>query len=321
VSILAIASDITGRKKKEDQILLHSTALNSVANAVIITDRDGNIKWVNRAWSDLTGYQQEEVLGENPRILKSGVQDESYYEELWDTILSGKVWAGELINKKKDGTLYHELQTITPLMDADGEISHLIGIKQDITKQKKTEKELRELVREKDVLLSEVHHRVKNNMAMLSAIMYLELIQTENEDVSDNIQKNIHRIDTIASVHELVYASEKWSKVNLEKIALQLVESAGQDDESDCNVRITVNSGAAFINVNQALPASMIINEMFRGMYKAACREERKSILNIEVLESGGKVQISISKKGTNGQSGIPEMIGVPGMQLIDTLT
>ena len=321
VSILNIAYDITERKKKDGQILLHSTALNSVANAVIITDRDGNIEWVNRAWSELTGYQEEEVLGCNPRILKSGVQDESYYAELWDTILSGKVWTGELINKKKDGGLYHELQTITPLLGADGKITHLIGIKQDITQQKQIEKELRELIREKDILLSEVHHRVKNNMAMLSAIMYLELIQMENEDVIDNIQKNIHRINTIAFVHELVYASEKWSMVNLEKIALKLVESVEQDDEGDCNVRITVDSNPAFINVNQALPASMIINELFRGMYKAACCDEQNTTLNIGILESGGKIEISISKIGVNSQSEIPEMIGVLGMQLIGTLT
>lgn len=321
VSILAMASDITERKKKDAKILLHSTALNSVANAVIITDREGNIEWVNDAWSELTGYQEEEVLGGNPRILKSGLQDESYYEELWDTILSGKVWTGELINRKKDGSLYHELQTITPLVDTDGEVTHLIGIKQDITEQKETEQELRELVREKNILLSEVHHRVKNNMAILSAMMYLERVHTTNEEVIESLRKNIHRIETIAAIHELVYASEKWSKVNLKKIAVKLMESVGRGEVRDCNVRIKMNSKPAFINVNQALPASLIMNEIFRGMYKAACRDERKSILKIAISESHGKINILLCKIGENSQSELSNIIGSLEMQLIDTLT
>ncbi|MGQ9834270.1 MAG: sensor domain-containing diguanylate cyclase [Candidatus Villigracilaceae bacterium] len=142
---LSIARDISERKQAEETRRLQSAALNAAANAIIITDREGVIQWVNPAWSELTGYSAEEAVGQNPRILKSGVQDEAYYKKLWDTILAGEVWRGELVNKRKDGSLYSEEQTITPVRDALGEITHFVAIKQDITQRKQMEVRLKQM--------------------------------------------------------------------------------------------------------------------------------------------------------------------------------
>ncbi len=136
--------DVTEKKQAEQQIRLQATALNAADNAIVITDREGNIQWVNPSYTKLTGYSFEEVIGQNPRILKSGMQDQAYYQQLWDTILSGKVWEGELINKRKDGSLYTEDETITPMLDEQGNISHFIAIKEDITQRKEAEQALRE---------------------------------------------------------------------------------------------------------------------------------------------------------------------------------
>lgn len=142
---LSVARDISERKQAEETRRLQSAALNAAANAIIITDRDGVIQWVNPAWSELTGYSAEEAVGQNPRILKSGVQDEAYYKKLWDTILAGEVWRGELVNKRKDGSLYSEEQTITPVRDALGEITHFVAIKEDITQRKQMEVRLKQM--------------------------------------------------------------------------------------------------------------------------------------------------------------------------------
>lgn len=141
---ISIARDITERRQAEEARRLQSAALDAAANAIIITDREGTIQWVNPAWSALTGYSSQEAIGQNPRILKSGFQDESYYKNLWDTILAGKVWYGELVNKRKDGSLYSEEQTITPVHDTRGEITHFIAIKQDISERKQMEEKLRD---------------------------------------------------------------------------------------------------------------------------------------------------------------------------------
>lgn len=151
--------DLQEKLLAEQQLRLQSTALNSAANAIVITDRTGDIQWVNPAYTRLTGYSAEEVLGKNPRILKSGKQDQVYYQRLWDTILSGQVWEGELINKRKDSTLYTEKETITPLLDEKGEVTHFIAIKEDITQRK--EAELQQLYR-----LAEMETLVKITSAL-----------------------------------------------------------------------------------------------------------------------------------------------------------
>ncbi len=127
------------RKRAVQDLRLQSAALESAAHTIVITDRDGNITWVNPAFTRLTGYTADDVLGQTPRLLKSGQHDQSFYESLWEIILSGKVWHGEIINRRKDGTLYTEEQSITPVRDERGEISHFIAIKQDITERKQVE--------------------------------------------------------------------------------------------------------------------------------------------------------------------------------------
>jgi PAS domain S-box-containing protein len=138
---IALQKEITQRTRVEEQLRLQSAALTSAANAIVITDRKGRIAWVNPAFTRLTGYAPAEVLGQTPRLLKSGNQDRAFYQNLWDTILAGRVWQSELVNRRKDGSLYTEEQTITPVRDERGEISHFIGIHQDITERKRAEEE------------------------------------------------------------------------------------------------------------------------------------------------------------------------------------
>jgi diguanylate cyclase (GGDEF)-like protein/PAS domain S-box-containing protein len=123
---------------------LSLTALEAVVNAVVITELDGTIRWVNPAFTRLTGYAPAEAIGRNPRLLKSGAHDASFYQELWRTILSGSVWSGEIINRRKDGSTYVEEQTITPVRDTRGAISHFIAIKQDITSRRRLQNDLQD---------------------------------------------------------------------------------------------------------------------------------------------------------------------------------
>ena len=122
---------------------LQAAALRAAANAIVITDSSGNILSCNPAFMQLTGYAEGEVLGKKPSILKSGTQDPSVYGVLWNTILSGGVWAGEVINKRKDGSLYTEEMTITPVRLDGGAITHFIAIKVDVTERREALAELR----------------------------------------------------------------------------------------------------------------------------------------------------------------------------------
>jgi PAS domain S-box-containing protein len=128
----------------EAQIRLQISALGAAANGIVITDRSGTIVWVNPAFTAMTGYTAEEAVGATPRLLRSGTQDPRFYEELWATILAGRVWQGQLINRRKDGSYYIEEQTITPVRDGRGDISHFVGIKQDVTARQQADRHLRD---------------------------------------------------------------------------------------------------------------------------------------------------------------------------------
>ncbi|MDP2209824.1 MAG: PAS domain S-box protein [Bacteroidota bacterium] len=125
-----------------EQLKLLQSALEASANTIIITDNNGKIEWVNQAFTKLTGYISEEVLGNNPNVLKSGLQDDEFYKNLWQTILDGRVWKGEFANRRKDGTVYFEESTITPVKDDENQITHFIAVKQDITERKQAEEKL-----------------------------------------------------------------------------------------------------------------------------------------------------------------------------------
>ena len=123
---------------------LLTAAFQAVYDVIVITDRGGTIRWVNPSFTRVTGYSAAEAMGQNPRLLKSGVHDKAFYDSLWDTILKGEVWQGEFVNRRKDGTLYNEQKTITPVRDEQGEIAHFIAVAQDTTERKRSEEALRE---------------------------------------------------------------------------------------------------------------------------------------------------------------------------------
>jgi diguanylate cyclase (GGDEF)-like protein/PAS domain S-box-containing protein len=127
-----------------EQLKLLAAALQAAGNSITVTDATGKVVWTNPAFSALSGYSLEEVRGTNRRALRSGVHDDEFYKTLWTTISSGKVWRGEIVNRRKDGSLSPEEMTITPVESNPGDISHYIAINQDITERKRAEQALRE---------------------------------------------------------------------------------------------------------------------------------------------------------------------------------
>jgi PAS domain S-box-containing protein len=136
--------DVTERRQTESRLHLLSAALESTAIAMLITDAKGIVIWVNPAFTRLTGYSTQEVVGQNPRLLKSGQHDPIFYKALWDTILAGQVWHAEIVNRRKDGSAYTEEMTITPVRDPRGQLTHFIAVKQDVTARNALQAQLRQ---------------------------------------------------------------------------------------------------------------------------------------------------------------------------------
>ncbi len=153
------------QRRAEAELLLKTRALEAAANAIVITDAEGRIEWVNPAFTELTGYSAAEAVGETPRLLRSGRHDAAFYEGLWKTVLSGGVWRGTMVNRRKNGTTYHEEMTITPLRGTSGAITHFVAVKQDVTERREMEHSRDRLARIVEatsdfVGVSDAEHRV-----------------------------------------------------------------------------------------------------------------------------------------------------------------
>lgn len=164
--------------------------------SIVITDRNGTIEYVNPKFSELTLYSPEEAIGQNPRILNAGLQSNLHFKEMWDTILSGQDWHGEFCNRKKNGELFWELASISPIRDADGNIRHFVAVKEDITERKSTEAKLQraqqeaeEASRLKSLFLANMSHEIRTPMNALIGLSELALETSLTDRQFDYLNK------------------------------------------------------------------------------------------------------------------------------------
>lgn len=185
--IIINSKDITEKKKANEEMVKLSAAVEQGADVIIITDTKGNIEYVNRKFSEVTGYEAKEVIGKNPRILKSGELGKEGYIKLWKTLLSGKSWHGELHNKKKDGTFYWAFVTITPIKNLDGKIINFVGVQEDITEIKFAQNALKESEERIRQVLDNLNigiaiNNIQNSRSIYFNKRFLEIYGWEKED-------------------------------------------------------------------------------------------------------------------------------------------
>jgi two-component system cell cycle sensor histidine kinase/response regulator CckA len=197
--VLAMLTDITSRKIAEQQIRLQATALESAANAILISDHEGSIIWVNRAFTSMTGYAAAEVVGQNPRLFKSGREEPAIYVAMWESLLAGRVWQGELLNRRKDGTTYVEEQSITPVRNERGEITNYIAIKQDVTARKSSETETLRLNAE----IASQQRRLNNIVANVPGVVFESW--SEEDPAAHRVQFVSEYVRTMTG-----YSVEEW---------------------------------------------------------------------------------------------------------------
>lgn len=200
---IGIAKDITEQMKAEETLRKLSKAVEQNPAAIIITDSQGIVEYVNPKFVEVTGFTPEEIIGKTPRILRSGNKSPDEYAKLWSTILSGEEWTGEFTNKKKDGTFFREHVIISPIKNADGEITHFVAVKEDITERREAEEKLKraETLASLGRMTSYLSHEIKSPLTAikLNIEVLMEQMKAE-EEYSESfriINKEIKRLDNL----------------------------------------------------------------------------------------------------------------------------
>lgn len=177
-SIVVVVRDLTERLKTTEQLRLLHAALQAAPAGLVITDATGRIDWVNPAFTRLTGYEPAEVIGANPRLLRSGLHPPEFYRAMWEKIRRGEVWSGEVQNRRKDGRVYHEHMTIAPVRSPGGEITHYVAIKEDITNERELEQQLARSQRLESIglLASGIAHDLNNVLTPI--VLSVELLKS-----------------------------------------------------------------------------------------------------------------------------------------------
>jgi PAS domain S-box-containing protein len=207
--LVAFLQDITARKQAEEERARLAMAVDQAAETVVITDASGTILYANPAFEKTTGYTCAEALGQNPRILKSGRHDAEFYRQLWTVLGHGEVWTGRFINKKKDGTLYEEDASISPVRDAAGKVVNYVAVKRDVTREMQLEAQLRQSQKMEAVgqLAGGVAHDFNNILAVIRGNAELLLAEGQHTD------------ETREGLNRVVEASERAANLTRQLLA------------------------------------------------------------------------------------------------------
>jgi PAS domain S-box-containing protein len=313
--------DISAKRHAEEALRKLSRAVEQSPVSVVITDLEAKIEYVNPMFTHITGYSADEVIGQNPRILKSEHTPAENYQALWNALQKGREWRGEFCNRRKDGSLYWEFASISPICNAAGVITHYLGIKEDITDRKLSEMRLMESLREKESLLKEIHHRVKNNMQVISSLLDLQSQRIRDEQLRDVFQESRLRIKAMSLVHEKLYQTERLSRIDMCAYITDLMrEIASVWKIPPSSLRIT--SVAASLDIERAVPLALILNELITNACKYAFTAEDRGIISLDFSQKESDYVLTVRDNGR----GLPSEFDASkaetlGYQLVHILT
>ncbi|MBT8763173.1 PAS domain S-box protein [Desulfohalobiaceae bacterium Ax17] len=242
--ISSLKKEVDERKRLERIEALLVTAIEQTAESIIITDAKGIIQYVNPAFIQTTGYSREEVIGQNPRILQSGKHDSSFYKQMWATISNGQPWHGHFINKKKDGSLYEEVATISPIKDDRKKIINYVAVKRDVTQEKKLKEQLFQAQKMESigVLAGGIAHDFNNILMAIQGYVDISLTKIER---SHPVYKNLVQINSNVSratdlVRQLLLFGRKqqmdFASVDLNKIVANIIKMLQRLIGADINI-------------------------------------------------------------------------------------
>jgi PAS domain S-box-containing protein len=302
INYLGYQQDVTAEKRFEQDITLFKEQADESTKAIIITDPEGTIEYVNPAFERITGYTATEAIGLNPRILKSGQQDDEFYAELWEQITAGDVWEADLTNQTKHGELFEVRQKIIPVTDEYGNITQFVAIEQDVTEEMLTTQTL-------DVLNRVLRHNLRNSLNVIDA--HADLLETTEMDADarqasiDTIRKQVNAMQKIAGktadIREIWDPTEDhraWDGLDIETL-IETYQRQYPDTEITGGI-----DGDGVIQVRNAELFEQALNEAVENAIDHVDRSTPAVTITVHRDPNTDQVCVSVADNG----SGMPEM-------------
>lgn len=305
--------DVESRNQLFENIIINNW------NAIVFANMEGIVEYVNPAANKLYGYSGDELLGKNVDVFNSHLTLNT--EEIVQSIINTGSWTGELIQRRKDNSTFLALLSVQLINDQNGVPIGYASNSKDISEDKETRKKLKQIIQEKEVLLGELHHRVKNNLNLLQSILRIQIDKTEGLDVKDFLNNYLARVSAIGDLHNTIYRSDNLSEVNvanyLEILATNIrlsFSDNGKDINFNENYKDTVK-----LNLQKVVPIGLIANEVLTNSFKHAFSNKKEGEIKIELYNNQGEVTLYIKDNGQGFNVSKPDKSSM-GMWLINEL-
>lgn len=309
IYIDAVINDINDRKITEEALReseeKYRSILENIEDGYFETDLKGNFTFVNPAVVNILGYSEKELLGMNNREYMDDKNAKKVFITFNEVFKKGVPKKGfDWKLQKNDGSKIYVEASFNLRKNAEGEPIGFRGIVRDITDRKQREEKIRESLREKEVLLGEIHHRVKNNLAVISGLLYLQAEKTDTEAGRNLLQQSQGRINSMALVHELLYENHNFSGIDPGKYIEQLINHISSNlSVRNKDITTTIHTGNLQLDMNIAIPCALLINELLTNAYKYAFAGREGGNISVDIYREGAYNHLEVKDDGV----GIPD--------------
>lgn len=328
VRMIGAMQDVTKMVEEQEQMKLLQSVITNTNESVVITNADigdlpgRKIVYVNDGFTQMTGYSEEEAIGQTTDFLLGSKTDMELRNRLHSSLEKQVAAEIEFINYKKSGKEFWIHTSGVPVENRDGACSHWVFISRDITDQKEQEKEILASLREKETLLAEIHHRVKNNLAVVSSLMELQSMNSENEELHNQLMSSVMRIKSMATIHEQLYQSKSFSRLQFSDGLKRLVNGVVGALQTDVEIELTYDLEDVELSINQGIPCSLLVNEIITNILKHSYEGKKSGLIKISLLQSNETVHLEITDDGNGLPDNFAEISSASmGVQLIELLT
>ena len=298
IAMVGAASDVTQHKLEEERLRKNELALDRSGEAILITDEQARIEYVNPAFEKLYGYPATTILGTNPRFLKSGQMPPEVYNNFWETVLRKEVFSGEFINRTRDGNFITVEATINPILNQAGRIIGYLGIQRDISERKQIARQLQSSLAEKETLLRELHHRVKNNLSIVASMAGLQASMITDHGQRQAFEEMRERVVAMARMHDVLFKAGSSLQINLSDFIRSLTVQLSRVYERE-NVAFVQDIESVDLDPDAAIPCGMIINELISNALKYAFAEKQHGTITVRMKNiEGDRVELTVADDG-----------------------